>query len=56
MEKTEEAAAEAKTKRGGGFHFEGERRVVQRELFNRIAQVFEFRTVDREETTENHRD
>ena len=55
MQQAEEAAAEAEAKRGGGFHFVRKAGVVEGELVDGVAQVFEFGGIDGEEAAEHHR-
>lgn len=45
MEQTEEAATEAEAERDTRFGFKCERRIVESELFERIAKIWIFRTV-----------
>ena len=54
VQQAEETTAEAETKSGRCFHLEAEGRVVQRQLFDAVAQVFEFGGVHGEQTTEHH--
>ena len=55
VQQAEEAAAEAEAERGGGFHFVRKAGVVEGELVDGVAQVFEFGGVDGEEAAEHHR-
>ena len=55
MEQAEEAAAEAEAERLGGLRLPGEGGVVERELLERVAEVFVAVGVDREEAAEDHR-
>ncbi len=55
VQQAKEAAAKAKAERGGGFHFKAEGGVVERQLLDRVAQVFEFGGIDRKEAAEDHR-
>ena len=55
VEQAEEAAAEAEAERLGGLRLPGERGVVEGQLLERVAQVFEAVGVDREEAAEDHR-
>ena len=49
------AAAEAEAERVGGLGLPGERRVVERQLLKRVAQVRVVVGVDREQAAEHHR-
>src|SRR5690606_37997994 len=55
MQQAEEAAAKAEAKRGGGFRFKGEARVVEAELAKACFQLGEIGGIDREEAAEHHR-
>jgi hypothetical protein len=55
VQEPEKPAAEAEAEGGGGLHLEGEARVVQRELLDRVAQVLEIVGVDGEEAAEDDR-
>ncbi|MCY1171193.1 hypothetical protein D9M73_112970 [compost metagenome] len=55
VEQPEEAAAEAETERGAGFHLEGEACVVEAQLADAFAQLLEIIGVDREQAAEHHR-
>ena len=54
VQQAKETTAETETQGRGCFHLEAERRVVQRQLFNTVAQVFELGGVHWEQTTEHH--
>jgi len=55
VEEAEEAAAEAEAERLGGLRLPGEGGVVQGQLVERVAEVFEAIGLDREEPAEDHR-
>ena len=55
VQQAEETAAEAEAKRGRCFHLVGKARVVEREFFDGVAQVFELGAVHRKEAAEHHR-
>ena len=55
MQQAEKAAAEAEAERGGGFHLEGEARVVEAQPAHGGAQIFEVGGIDREQAAEHHR-
>ena len=55
MEQPEEPAAEPEPERGGGLRLVDERRIVELELVEGVAQVRVVRTVDRVEPREDHR-
>ena len=55
VEQAEEAAAEAEAEGRGGFGLEGQRRVVELEALEGVAQVREVRSVDRVDAGEDHR-
>ena len=55
VQQPEEAAAKAEAERVGGLGLPRERRVVERELLERVAQVGVAVGVDREEPAEDHR-
>ena len=55
VEEPEEAAAEAEAERLRVLRLVGERRVVERQLVERVAEVLEAVGVDREEAAEDHR-
>jgi hypothetical protein len=52
VQKAKEAAAEAEAEGRGGFHFGRETGVIQGQLFDRVAQVFELGGVNREKAAE----
>src|SRR5258708_30130393 len=54
MQETKEATAKSKAERSGGFHLIGEAGIVQVQLAERLAQVFEERRIDRKEAAEHH--
>ncbi len=56
VQQPKEPTAKTKAKGSGCFHFVGETRVVQRQFFDRVAQVFEFRAVHREQPAKHHGD
>ncbi len=55
VQQTEEAAAESEPERAGRLGRVGDRRVVQLELLERLAEVLEVVAVDREQPGEHHR-
>ena len=55
VQKPEEPTAKAKAQRRRCFHLVAEARIIERQLFNRVAQVFKLGTVHREQATEHHR-
>ena len=55
MKQAKETTTETKTKGGRVFRFELEGRVIEVQLFKRITQHFIFAGIDREDTTEHHR-
>ena len=55
VQQAEEAAAEAEAERVGGLGLPLQRRVVERELLERVAQVRVVVGVDREQAAEDHR-
>jgi hypothetical protein len=55
VEQAEEAAAEAEAERLRGLRLPGESGVVEGQLLERVAQVFEAVGIDREEPAEDHR-
>ncbi len=55
MQQAEETAAEAEAKRGGCFHFERERRIVEAQLAHGGTQVLEISGVDRKQSAEHDR-
>ena len=55
VQQAEEAAAEAEAERVGGLGLPRQRRVVERELLERVAQVRVVVGVDREQAAEDHR-
>ena len=55
MQKPKEATAEAETECRRGFHFKGERRIVETQLAHGRAQVFKVGGINREQSTEHDR-
>ena len=55
VQQAQEATAKAEAERLAGLRLPGERRVVELELLERVAQVGELVGLDREETAEHHR-
>ena len=55
VEQAQEAAAEAETEGRGGLGLEGQRRIVELEALEGVAQVREVRSVDRVDAGEDHR-
>ena len=54
VQKPQEPAAEAKAQRSRGFHFRRERRVIQLQFLNGVAQVFEVVGIHGEQSTEHN--
>ena len=55
VQQAEEAAAEAEPERVGGLRLPGQRRVVERQLLERVAQLGIVVVVHREQAAEDHR-
>src|SRR5207253_11379602 len=55
VEEAEEAAAEAEAQCRAGLHLEAERRVVEAQFVEAVAELLEVVGVDREEAAEDHR-
>src|SRR5206468_12798972 len=55
VEEAQKPAPEPKAERGRGLHLEAERRVVEAELVEAVAELLEVVRVDREEAAEDHR-
>jgi hypothetical protein len=55
MQQPQEAAAETEPQRRRGLHLVAEAGVVQGQFLDGVAQVLEFRAVDREQAAEDHR-
>jgi hypothetical protein len=55
VQQAEEAAAKAEAQRVGGLGLPRQRRVVERELLERVAQVRVVLAVEREQAAEHHR-
>ncbi len=55
VQQAQEAAAEAEAERVGGLRLPRQRRVVERQLLERVAQVRVVVGVDREQAAEDHR-
>ena len=54
VQQAQEATAETKAQRRRGFHLKAKGRIIQRQLVDRITQVFKFGTINREQAAEHH--